>query len=133
MQGELFDKTEYLTDGGVFENLGLWMLRHLHKIGELSPGCISLVSDAQLPFDWNAKARFGLLFTRAARTTDVLMERITEFEYEAADRDSKLQAEENKPAFQLIKCKSDAEIEANTTATHRNKNSSARRPWCGQT
>ena len=39
------------------------------------------------------------------------MKRITEFEYEAADRDSKLQAEENKPAFQLIKCKSDAEIE----------------------
>ena len=53
---ELFDKTEYLTDGGVFENLGLWMLRHLHKIGELSPGCISLVSDAQLPFDWERKS-----------------------------------------------------------------------------
>ncbi len=117
----------------MFENLGLWMLRHLHKIGELSPGCISLVSDAQLPFDWNGKARFGLLFTRAARTTDVLMKRITEFEYEAADRDSKLQAEENKPAFQLIKCKSDAEIERQYDRNAPEQELRARRPWCGQT
>ena len=114
---EQFDKTEYLTDGGVFENLGLWMLRDLYKKGELPAHCISLVSDAQLPFDWEGKARFGLLFARAMRTTDVVMKRITQFEYEAADRDSKQQAEENKPAFQLIHCKSDEEIAPVSTVT----------------
>src|SRR5262249_22704785 len=110
---EQFDKTEYLTDGGVFENLGLWMLRDLHNKGELPPHCISLVSDAQLPFDWDGKARFGLLFARAMRTTDVVMKRITQFEYEAAERESKQNAGENKPAFELLYCKSDEEIAHN--------------------
>jgi predicted acylesterase/phospholipase RssA len=108
---EKFNTAEYLTDGGVFENLGLWMLRHQHEARKLSAEAV-LVSDAQLPFDWAGEARFGLLFARANRTTDVLMKRITEFEYKAADSyfDSRegTEAYERKPAFQ--RCKADEEI-----------------------
>jgi predicted acylesterase/phospholipase RssA len=93
-----FNTTEYLTDGGVFENLGLWMLRKQHEASELPAGAV-LVSDAQLPFDWAGKARFGLIFARANRTTDVLMKRITEFEYETAQTEFG-----DKLVYQRCKC-----------------------------
>lgn len=71
-----------LTDGGVFDNLGI------SRIFPLVPWNVKqklnpiIVSDASARFDHEPTGNFGALFSRAARTTDIMMKRIASLENE---------------------------------------------------
>jgi hypothetical protein len=66
---------EYLTDGGVFDNLGFEKFARLQAQDKLQIDYL-LVSDAGASFDWNIKARFFWIISRTVRSTDILMERV---------------------------------------------------------
>jgi esterase/lipase superfamily enzyme/predicted acylesterase/phospholipase RssA len=70
---------ELLTDGGIFDNLGV---RHFYELNQRNDIGIELliVSDAGAGFDWQVGRRFGSIIARTARTTDILMKRVGEFE-----------------------------------------------------
>jgi predicted acylesterase/phospholipase RssA len=61
----------YLTDGGVYDNLGIE--RCITLIKEGSPGSVILVSDAGGAFNWDETSGFSSLISRTVRTTDILM------------------------------------------------------------
>lgn len=69
---------EYLTDGGVFDNLGLWWVRTLADAGE--PADVVVVSDASAPFDWDVGRSFWPIHQRTARATEILMNRVATLE-----------------------------------------------------
>jgi hypothetical protein len=75
---------ESLTDGGVFDNLGIRKFFHLHQSGELDADVL-LVSDAGAGFDWQVTKRFRSLISRTVRTTDILMKRVGDFERAAVN------------------------------------------------
>lgn len=77
---ESFPVNQYLTDGGVFDNLGISALRSLRDRGSESI-TLELVSDAQGLFDWKVDKRFNFL-ARQTRASDVLMQRVSQLEYE---------------------------------------------------
>jgi predicted acylesterase/phospholipase RssA len=80
---EQFPHTERLTDGGVYENLGIRMLRGLHQLKPLDFK-YAVISDAQLQFDWDLAGEYSWLLSRANRSTDILMDRITDLESDSA-------------------------------------------------
>ncbi|TCQ02683.1 putative acylesterase/phospholipase RssA [Rhizobium sp. PP-F2F-G36] len=61
----------YLTDGGVYDNLGIE--RCITLIKEGSPGTVIVVSDAGGAFNWDETSGFSSLISRTVRTTDILM------------------------------------------------------------
>jgi hypothetical protein len=82
-----FDKPEYLTDGGVFDNLGISRLHcFVSDETKTSFGRI-IVSDASAHFDHAPHSRFLLLPSRASRTTDILMQRVASLEAEIWNRE----------------------------------------------
>lgn len=72
--------TLHLTDGGVYDNLGLGLALQDFRNAEGREEPIFVVSDASAPFDWSMKASFAGLLSRTVRTTDILMKRVAEFE-----------------------------------------------------
>jgi predicted acylesterase/phospholipase RssA len=77
-----FPIPDRLTDGGVFDNLGLSRL-HVLLGQEVKDGLARIiVSDASAQFDHKPNARFSTLFSRTIRTTDVLMQRVASLESE---------------------------------------------------
>ncbi len=76
---------ENLTDGGVFDNLGIRKMHRLHQSGVLNVDVL-LSSDAGAGFDWDVSGRFSSIISRTVRTTDILMKRVGDFEKAAADR-----------------------------------------------
>jgi predicted acylesterase/phospholipase RssA len=80
-----FSNDHYLADGGVFDNLGINKMQRLQGAKPLPLGHV-LVSDAQGPFDWALNSRYGLLPKRATRTSDILMKRVSDLEYEHIKR-----------------------------------------------
>lgn len=74
-----------LTDGGVFDNLGIRKMQRLHQSGELNIELL-LCSDAGAGFDWDVSGNFSSLISRTVRTTDILMKRVGDFEKSAADQ-----------------------------------------------
>jgi predicted acylesterase/phospholipase RssA len=81
---ELPYDTENLTDGGVFDNLGLRKMHRLHESRLLDVDLI-ISSDAGAGFDWNVSGSFSSVISRTVRTTDILMKRVGDFEKQAAD------------------------------------------------
>ena len=71
-----FPHSQYLSDGGVFDNLGLRAARQ----GNGSPNQEVVVSSAERLFDWQVGESFGFLPTRASRATDILMQRVGDLE-----------------------------------------------------
>jgi hypothetical protein len=71
-----FDKTQYLTDGGVFDNLGL---HELHRIATDQGGGWQalLVSDAGGNFDWSIDNKYAFIVSRNVRATNILMDRVS--------------------------------------------------------
>ena len=70
-------KPQYFTDGGVYDNLGIRAFKLLsNKQGEV------FVSDAERRFDWSTDTTFRGLAGRAARATDILMNRVNLLENE---------------------------------------------------
>lgn len=82
VDNEEFPTTEYLTDGGVYDNLGLRRFRTLLSNAE-SPIDHVLVCDASGHFDWvdSREESLGLLKT-ALRSTEIFMKRLAELESE---------------------------------------------------
>jgi predicted acylesterase/phospholipase RssA len=71
---------DYLTDGGVFDNLGVSRIDKLVANEERDGIRLILVSDASAMFDYVGSTRYSSLFRRTLRTTDILMYRIASFE-----------------------------------------------------
>jgi predicted acylesterase/phospholipase RssA/tetratricopeptide (TPR) repeat protein len=68
---------EYLSDGGVFDNLGFEKFLRLRAENNLKPDCL-LLSDAGAQFDWDIGARFAWIISRTVRSTDILMKRVAD-------------------------------------------------------
>jgi predicted acylesterase/phospholipase RssA len=74
--------SQYLTDGGVFDNLGVSRMQELDR-SERVPFDYIFVSDAEGSFTPAPKRRFGWLTSRVKRTSDILMTRVSRLEYES--------------------------------------------------
>lgn len=72
-----FDKTQYLTDGGVFDNLGLHELSRLAHKKTGQPWQSLVVSDAGGNFDWTIGNSYAFFVSRNVRATDILMDRVS--------------------------------------------------------
>lgn len=72
-----FDKVQYLTDGGVFDNLGLYELSRLanQKADTSRPDLV--ISDAGGNFDWAIGDDFRGFIPRNVRATEILMDRVS--------------------------------------------------------
>ena len=71
---------DYLTDGGVFDNLGI---RKLHQLIDQGLDTdIVILSDASSVFDWDTESTFSFLPSRTVRATDILMKRVGDLEAE---------------------------------------------------
>lgn len=66
---------QYLTDGGVFDNLGGHVLDTV-----VGPASKTIISSAEPLPDSDLTSTFGLLVFRAARATDILMQRVSMLE-----------------------------------------------------
>jgi len=69
----------YVTDGGIFDNLGARKLALLDRDLEFDH---VIISDAGATFDPNYTKRFRSLLNAASRSADILMKRVGELEYE---------------------------------------------------
>jgi predicted acylesterase/phospholipase RssA len=71
-----------LSDGGVYDNLGISAaMRGFWKRGEYW-GTDILVGDASASFRWNTRSNFWNILGRTSRSSDVLMKRVAELEVE---------------------------------------------------
>ncbi|HYL77152.1 MAG TPA: patatin-like phospholipase family protein [Bryobacteraceae bacterium] len=75
-----FQNPQYLTDGGVFDNLGLNKLLSLQA--EEDGVDILIVSDAEGNFDWALNRPYKSMFSRNVRASDMLMTRVSKLQYE---------------------------------------------------
>lgn len=89
---------EYLTDGGVYDNLGLSRLAadELERSDERWCSVV-LVSDASAPFGSSLSDKFRLMTTRALRTTDILMKRVAELEAAANTSENRSDDDRQRP------------------------------------
>ncbi|TWT73976.1 patatin-like phospholipase family protein [Allorhodopirellula solitaria] len=93
VDGSVFSHTQFLADGGVFDNLAV------HACHQLSSGGGAvLVSDAERKFDKVVGSSFRFLTRRASRATDILMHRVNGLE------------------FDLLRCQSDSSIRNSLSA-----------------
>jgi len=80
----------YVTDGGIFDNLGARKLALLDRDIDFDH---VIISDAGATFDPNYTKRFRSLLNAASRSADILMKRVGELEYERV-REQNLFSEE---------------------------------------
>ncbi len=73
--------SQYLTDGGVYDNLGVSRIESA-AARDGSPFDYIFVSDAQGVFNREQTTRFWSLAERARRASDILMNRVSKLEYE---------------------------------------------------
>ncbi len=73
-----FQNAQYVTDGGVYDNLGIERpLWHFEQHDELDA---FIVSDAGGTFDWSME-HFGITLPRNVRATNILMKRVGDLMY----------------------------------------------------
>lgn len=77
VDAKLMEISHYLTDGGVYDNLGGRLLEYAGL-----PQAEIIVSSAEPRPDVATGSRFGLLIKRAERSTNILMQRVSELESE---------------------------------------------------
>jgi predicted acylesterase/phospholipase RssA len=73
---------QYLTDGGVYDNLGVISIQQIIKNRSTAFDFI-FVSDAEGVFNKEPERNYRLLTARAKRTSDILMTRISKLEYKS--------------------------------------------------
>lgn len=71
LPSSVLDRTQMISDGGVFDNLGVEAYRALS-----TAKTEMLLSDAERRFDWETDQKFRFLLPRASRSTDILMKRV---------------------------------------------------------
>ena len=74
---KLFDQKVYLTDGGIFDNLGLEELYRVSTSEQALNISELVVSDAGGNFDWAPDRAFSFIINRNVRATDILMDRVS--------------------------------------------------------
>lgn len=100
-----------VTDGGVYDNLGLTKLMSDAELRADERWCtVALVSDASAPFEVSGGAKFKWMFSRTARATDIMMKRVGELE--AAGQADLPEAEDGWMEIPPIKVKIDGSIGA---------------------
>ena len=73
--------SEWLTDAGVFDNLGATEVLDAAIVDPKAPvHDLLIVSDASLPFDWSPDNKFALLTSRGSRVSEILMKRVATLE-----------------------------------------------------
>ncbi len=68
---------DFLSDGGVYDNLGIEQLA-ISNAASASRVDGVVVSDAGAKFDWKIDSRFGWVVSRTVRATDILMRRVAD-------------------------------------------------------
>ena len=82
---EEFEHPHYLTDGGVYDNLGInRLVWYQDKVKDLDD---FIVSDAEGDFDWEFHNNYKLITSRNIRASDVLMKRVSTLQYELLARE----------------------------------------------
>jgi predicted acylesterase/phospholipase RssA len=74
---------DYLTDGGVYDNLGVRAAMKEFLSSGVLYGTDVLVSDASASFDWKTRSSFWNIIGRTGRSIDILMRRVAELEIES--------------------------------------------------
>jgi hypothetical protein len=74
---QLPQEPEYLTDGGVYDNLGSQLASRLMAESNLGIELL-FASDAGATFDWEIKRRVWWVYPRTVRATNILMKRVTD-------------------------------------------------------
>lgn len=92
---------QFLTDGGVHENLGIEAVDTWAPLGNDD---VVVVSDAERPFGWVLQewTRFRSTLTRATRVGDIVMRRVSEFEKAGRDGDPRwkfVRLQDSAPGF----------------------------------
>jgi predicted acylesterase/phospholipase RssA len=75
-----FPTPQYLSDGGIFDNLGIERLVDTAA----ATGATVIVSDAEGNFDWTIGSTYTFPVSRNVRASDMLMKRISTLEYDNA-------------------------------------------------
>jgi predicted acylesterase/phospholipase RssA len=104
---EVFPYSHYLTDGGVYDNLGIDKLIEFHKtIPDLD---LFIASDAQGNFDSELDTRFTFIVGRNVRASDLLMTRVSSIQIE------RLTAPSQSPPFVRIGIKTEIDSPGDPT------------------
>jgi predicted acylesterase/phospholipase RssA len=80
----LLPNPHYLTDGGVFDNLGIRKL-HWLKQEQTTPFQLVVMSNAQREFALELANEYNTLAGRTTRSVDLLMDRVSRFECDSVD------------------------------------------------
>lgn len=100
-----------VTDGGVYDNLGLTRLLSDAKLRSDERWCtVALVSDASAPFEISGGAKFKSVFSRTARTTDIMMKRMGDLD--AAGQSDEGEDDDGVMQIYPIKVKIDHAVDA---------------------
>ncbi len=75
---------ERLTDGGVFDNLGIECIADRDEFLKKEANLVA-ISDASLPFKWDEDSSFNLIPGRTVRVTDIMMKRVSDLTNPAAN------------------------------------------------
>ncbi|MCH8247937.1 MAG: patatin-like phospholipase family protein, partial [Bacteroidetes bacterium] len=78
-----FRGPEYLTDGGVYDNLGLSSVHRFLDAEEIDDLALIIASDASALFDEQPNRKRWHILARTARSTNILMERLAVIDREA--------------------------------------------------
>src|SRR5262249_47734218 len=71
---------QYLTDGGVYDNLGIDRLLWYHKTAHDLD--LFLASDAEGNFDWDLATEYKFVTGRNVRASNLLMKRVSDLQYQ---------------------------------------------------
>lgn len=82
---EFSHSVEYLSDGGVFDNLGIDAAISKKSDGPNSD-VVVIVSDAGSPFDWQVMKSFLWITSSSMRASDILMKRVGDLVLEATSQ-----------------------------------------------
>ena len=69
---------EFLTDGGIFDNLGFAGFGRILGSNNCDVDHL-IISDASAQLDWDISGRFTRVISRTIRSTDILMQRVADF------------------------------------------------------
>lgn len=69
---------EFLTDGGIFDNLGFAGFGRILNSDNCDVDHL-IISDASAQLDWDISGRFTRVISRTIRSTDILMQRVADF------------------------------------------------------
>ena len=69
---------EFITDGGIYDNLGFAIFSRVLGSSACDINCL-ILSDASAQLDWDIRRRFTRVISRTVRSTDILMQRVADF------------------------------------------------------